>query len=401
MKRILFVDDEPAVLAGLRDLLWRRRRDWDMVFALGGEAALEYLRTSRFDVLVTDVRMPRLDGPSLLVRAQESNPEVARIVLSGYVDEEATLRALPVAHQFLTKPCDASLLENTIERACSIQALIVDRKLREFVGQISSLPSRPAVYSTLVSRLAKDTTSAREVAEVLEQDLALSAKLLQIVNSAFFALPRRITRIEDAVAYLGFRAIRDMTLSASVFGTAAETRGVSLESLQRHALLVGGLARRVVKDRHQADDALAAGMLHDIGILILASRLPNRLERTIGKLREKPALLRDVERELWGVTHADLGAYLLGLWGLPYPIVEAVAYHHHPTVVPQRGLDVLAAVHIADSLVREATGDHCGIEGAKVSPIDSAYLESIGAIDSLEDWRELAREFASAPAAGA
>ena len=390
-KRILFVDDEPLVLEGLRSMLWQRRRQWEMVFAVGSEAALQEVQSAHFDVMVTDLRMPKTDGAALLALVHEMRPGIARIVLSGEEREESALRALAVTHQFLAKPCDAALLESTIERACGIQALIGDPKVRALVGQVGALPSRPEAYSTLARKLAGDDISVTEVAAVLEQDMAMCAKILQIANSAFFALPRRVTRIEEAVSGLGFRVIRDLSLSASVFRTGHEPRGIGLESLQAHAVLVGGIARRVVKDRKLADDAFVAGMLHDVGILILASQAPERFDELAHSLRAKPGLLHVREEEMFGVTHAQLGAYLLGLWGLPYSVMEAVAHHHGPSAVPQQGLDLLACVHIADALAQEVTGFDCEVPGALTTPIDVAYLEALGVIDSLEEWRDMVR----------
>ncbi len=388
MKRVLFVDDEPNILEGLRNLLRRHRRKWEMTFAVGGPAALELLKTENFDVIVSDMRMPEVDGAALLAHVQRQQPRTVRIVLSGHTELEAALRAIPVAHQFLSKPCDAAELENVVERACSLQSLVEDPKIRQAVGGIQQLPALPRVYHRLTQALAEDRTEAPEVAALLQQDMTICAKLLQIANSAFFRLARRITNVQEAVRYLGFAMVRNLVLTIEVFRPGTQLAAFSFETLQQHSLRVAGLAREIVADRFQADDAFMAGMLHDIGKLVLASRLPELSRRAMEKSRRNRLPPWQTERELLGISHAEVGAYLLGLWGLPYPIIEAAAYHHQPRSVTPHAFDALAAVHVADGLVHETSPS---AEGLPAEPLDEAYLAALGVLDELESWRALAK----------
>lgn len=385
MRKILFVDDEPRVLEGLQSLLRRHRRKWDMAFALGGEAALKLLQTQVFDVLVTDMRMPGIDGVQLLRYAQREHPKTVRIVLSGYMELQATLEAMPVAHQFLSKPCDAQELENVIERASNLQSLMDDERLRQVLGKIEKLPTQPRVYNQLQQAVADENTRVNHIAGIVEQDIAICAKLLQLVNSAFFRLARRITSIEEAVTYLGFNMVKNLVLSLEVFQKAEHLEDFSIETLQRHALQTAAMAKRIVGGREQADDAFMAGMLHDIGHLILAMELPEMLSRSVALADRESLPIYLAEQQLMGVSHAEIGGYLLGLWGLPHPIIEAVANHHLPGRVPQRGFDVLAALYVADHLVHEATEPEGSCE-----PIDPEYLETLGVGERLEAWRAMA-----------
>ena len=153
-----------------------------------------------------------MDGAELLRRVQDEHPEVVRMVLSGHAEQEAAMKAVPVAHQYLTKPCEPGLLENVVERTCNLQALIGDETLRQTVGRIQTLPSPPRIYAQLTSVLSDESVSVDRVAEILKQDMAMSAKILQIVNSAFFRLSRTISHVEDAVIYLGFDTIKNLAL---------------------------------------------------------------------------------------------------------------------------------------------------------------------------------------------
>ena len=397
--RILFVDDEPRVLQGLENLLVRYRQKWDMVFASGGPAALEEMRHAPVDVLVADMRMPVMDGATLLRIVKDEHPGTVRIILSGHSEMELAMRAIPVAHQFLDKPCKPELLESVVERACSLHALVSDENVRKVLGGLKKLPALPAAYAALQRTLAAERAGAREVARVIEQDIAMSAKVLQLVNSAFFGLSRRVTSVPEAVSYLGFRMIQQLVLGAEIFGDGglASRAGLSLEALRDHSLLAAGLARRILSnDRKQAEDAWTAGLLHDIGKLILAAEMPEHWAPPLAAAMKTGRPTYEAEQELYGVTHAEIGAYLVGMWGLPYPIVEAVGNHHMPERVQHPGLDVLAAVHIADALAHECDPD----ADPHAAALNAEYVSSLGLIEQIPEWREHAKELVFQVAGG-
>lgn len=387
MKRILFVDDEVKVLAGLRNLLRHHRSQWDMTFATGGPAALELLQTQRFDVIVSDMQMPVVNGVALLTQVKRQYPCTVRMILSGQMEAQAVLQAVPVVHRFLSKPCDRAELENAIERACRIQAITDDPNIQQAIGGVQQLPALPRIYQQLMHALAEDRTEVRDVAALLQQDMAICAKLLQIVNSAFFRVARRITNIEDAVRYLGFTTVRSLALTIEVFQSSAQTADFSLDALQQHSLRVASLARDLIADPRDADDAFMTGMLHDIGKLVLALRMPEPWRQALALARQRQVPLWRMEQEVIGISHGDVGAYLLNLWGLPYSIIEAVAYHHLPQTVPPHTFDVLAAVHVANSLIHElspVTDDFIP------DPLDHDYLATLGVLEKLAGWRALA-----------
>lgn len=391
MRRLLFVDDEPSVLDGLRDLLRSRRREWHMVFAEGGEAALRELEAQAFDVVISDMRMPKMDGAELLTRVQEQWPGAVRFILSGYTEQAAAARAVGVAHQYLSKPCDAALLSATIERALAVRGLLTSDALCSAVGRIASLPVRPEIHARIVECVRQDDVSSQQVAALLEQDIALAARVLHMANSGFFGLPRHITRLSDAVGFLGLRTVENLALALAVFDPASPARKrVDIEALHRHALHVGTLARRLVRDRSLADDAFVAGMLHDIGTLVVATHLPDRFDKTMAEMAASQRPMAETETASFGVTHAELGAYLLGIWNLPHHVVEAVALHHR-LVASESPSELVTALHVADVLAHEVANAPCPIESKCPPTFDMAYLEAAGVADRLDDWRETAR----------
>jgi HD-like signal output (HDOD) protein/CheY-like chemotaxis protein len=385
VRRLLFVDDEERILDGLRTLLRHKRKEWDMVFALGSDQALEKLHAGRFDAVVSDMRMPKMDGAQLLAYARELQPETVRIVLSGHSDPGASMRALSVAHQYLSKPCDPKLLEETVERAIDLQALIAEGRVRRAVGMLDQLPSLPSTYTELTAALNDERTTADDVAKIVERDMAMSAKLLQIVGSAFFRTPRSFTSTTQAIAYLGFAMVKNLVLLNGIFSgeRCPEVAGFSVEELQRHALRTARFASRVMDDRTGKEHAFLAGVVHDIGQLVLAMKMPLELAEVLEVARREGRPLHEVEEERWGVTHAEISAYLLGIWGLPFPVVEATASHHHPSRVAGTEFNLVAALHVADVLTASPHQHH---------QLDRAYLEQIGVADRIDRWVDMAGE---------
>jgi putative nucleotidyltransferase with HDIG domain len=227
----------------------------------------------------------------------------------------------------------------------------------------------------------------------VEQDVAISAKILQLVNSALFGLAKRVLTVQTAVSYLGIDLIKNLVLTVEVFRAFQGDRqigGFSMEEVHVHAYLTAQIAARLPSSGHLKDAAYVAALLHDVGKLILMTRLPEQFARALAGAHQRECPVQTVEEELIGVTHAEIGAYLLGLWGLPYPVVEAVAHHHTPTRVPSQALDPLATVYVANILAHEV-GPPSPQHGALAqAPIDLSYLESLGVAEQVPAWRSMA-----------
>jgi putative nucleotidyltransferase with HDIG domain len=395
-KLILFVDDEPPILNGLRVRLHRLRTKWEMHFAESGAKAIEALERAHFDVVVTDMRMPGMDGAELLQVVRDRWPDAIRIVLSGYAELQQVVRLVPYAHQYYSKPCEAGQLENLIERCLQLHELLHQPTLRAVVGRVSKLPSIPKVYAQLQQLLTSDDASVHEVARLISTDAAIAAKLLQLVNSAFFRLARRITGIEQAVNHLGFGAIRNLVLSAEVFSSwpgQGPKCVPSLDKLQSHVHKVAAAARALVAETPpKADDALLAGLLHDIGYWIFSNECQAELTESVALAVAENIPLHQAETRIIGASHAQVGAYLLGLWGLPYPVIEAVAHHHTPESVAQSEFDPLAAVAIAHALLPE---DDTSAFDASLPPDFDVDARFLGSVSAPFDWQEAERRVAA------
>lgn len=386
MRRILFVDDEPLVLDGLRRMMHRWRDEWDLHFALGGEAALQSVLAEPFDVVLTDMRMPGIDGAQLLQEVAARTPATIRIVLTGQTDEAAAVRAMPVAHQFLMKPCDPATLRQVISRTLSLRDRLADVALRSFAGQVETLPSVPTTYLALGRALGNTASSINDIAAIIERDPALAAKVLQLVNSSFFGQRREVSSVRQACALLGTGLMRNLALAQEAFAphTWRATPGLSLQDEGGHAVAVAKVACAMQVTAATAEAAVAAGLLHDIGKVLIASRPESPYALDWRRCQAEQLPFYEVERARCGVSHAEVGAYLLGLWGLPHGVVEAVAFHHAPGLVLEGDRRVLAAVHVADALVHEAAGTPWA------TTLDPDCVELLGGEAGLERWRSLA-----------
>ena len=250
-KRILFVDDEPHLLAGLRRSLRGQRGEWEMFFAASAEEALRLIDEAPMDAVVTDMYMPGMNGAQLLREIATRHPLTVRMVLSGHSDEKSILSLVGTAHRFMAKPCDGETLKSVLSRAFVLQNLLTDSRLQSLVSSLGSLPTIPEVYRKLSAKLQSEDATVREIGHLIGEDPPLTAKLLQVVNSAFFGIGRRITNPEEAASLLGMETLHGLILSAGIFrqfelDSSASGR-FSLEALWRHSIAVGQLARNIVR----------------------------------------------------------------------------------------------------------------------------------------------------------
>jgi HD-like signal output (HDOD) protein len=388
MKRtVLFVDDEPNALEGLRRLL-HTTADWDTHFTANAAEALAFLETRECDVIVADQRMPGMDGIHLLIEVMKRHPQMVRIILSGYGDRDLLLRAIQPAHQYLSKPCDITALKEVVERACALRDRLHNQELQSMIAGIGELPSLPALYDQLVAELALPETSLQQVGELIARDVGMSAKILQLANSAFLGLPRHVADPTQAVNLLGLETVRAIVLSAHVFSLydLPEFLGRPYEVFVRHCLATGRMARAIgiaeKTGKVITNDCFLGGLLHDAGRIILVKNMGEQYNQVLAKAEQSGGTVHSAEKEVFGVTHAEVGAYLLGLWGMSNQVVEAVRCHHTPDDVPAPGFHPAVAVHVADYFAHRLFPGSGLVTGA----IDGEALQRRGCRERLHDW---------------
>jgi HD-like signal output (HDOD) protein/CheY-like chemotaxis protein len=388
--RILFVDDEPLVLSGLRRSLHNMGSDWTMVFASSGAEALQILDKDSFDVVVTDMRMPGMTGAQLLEEVSRRSPQTVRLALSGQYDQEMVVRSVGPIHQYLSKPCDREQLRTKIQQAIALRDLLASPALKAVVSQLRSIPSLPDSYQQMLAELRSPNPDVPALSSLIEKDMGMSAKCLQLVNSAFFGLRTNVSNTTEAVKLLGYDTIRALVLSSHIFSQfeSEHLNKADVAWLWEHSLAVSGMARALaeLQAAHAVfkENAFTAGLLHDVGKLVLASCLGAKYKAALELARNKKIGITAAEIETFGCTHAEVGAYLLGIWGLPHPILEAIAWCRTPSESPSMELSALAFVHSACVYHKEA----CPSDLADPPILDVAYLERLGLKESSEAWRE-------------
>jgi HD-like signal output (HDOD) protein len=373
---VLFVDDEPMVLQGLQRMLRSERHSWTVRFAGSGREALDLLERESFDVVVSDLRMPEMNGAELLRLVMENRPDTLRIILSGETGQGMLLKAVRCAHQFLAKPCDPESLKAAIRRGFALRRMIGDRRLTALVSRLQSLPSLPALYTEVLAEIQSPNASFKKVGDIIGRDVGMAAKILHLVNSAFFGLARRIVIPHEAVCFLGFDTVKALVLSGKIFSQFDPKRSVrmSLEALWQHSLRAGLCGRTIgsaeALARKSQDDAFAAGILHDVGKLVLAQNFPDIYADILASARARRQPVWELESENFGISHAEIGAYLMGLWGIKEEVIVAIAHHHRPPIGPASG-GLSAVVYAANALA------HRLAETPEVSPQADAAADDL------------------------
>ena len=391
-KRILFVDDEIRVLQGLQRILHGLRHEWDMEFVESGSKAVEMMNQQPFDVVVSDMRMPGMNGAELLEKVMQIYPQTIRIVLSGHSDREMILKSVRTAHQYLSKPCDAETLKSTVIRASKLRELLKGNDIKTLISKMDTLPSLPSLYVEMMDELQSAESSVKNVGHIIEKDIGMSAKILQLVNSAFFGLPRHISNPAQAVSLLGLETVKALVLSVQVFSQFQQSnlKNLSLNLLWKHSMTVGHFSRKIYQnessDKNFVGYALIAGMLHDIGKLVLVTNFPEKYDSIILLASKHEKALPEIEQNELGTTHAEVGAYILGLWGLPDLIVEAIAYHHAPSQCTEKEFTPLVTVHAANVMEHEMFPNR---RMGQPPAIDSDYLVQLGITNKLAVWQKI------------
>ncbi|GMV90253.1 MAG: hypothetical protein AMXMBFR82_00310 [Candidatus Hydrogenedentota bacterium] len=402
MKRAIFVDDEPNLLRGLRRMLLSIRRDWDMTFVDSGAEALSLMDANGpYDVAVTDLTMPEMDGIEFLTEVTKRYPQTVRFILSGQTDTSSLLRASTVTHQFLTKPCDPQVLHNLLARAFSLTDSLQGSPIKRTLLEMGALPSMPVIHQEIVNEMQSPSPSIARIGGIIEKDAGLSMKLLQIVNAEYVGTGKQISSVAEAVQLMGLENIKSLVLMVEVFSPMQEqdvAGGVSLDFLWHRSLAVGDYAMRIAEyETHNtpvAQESFTAGLLHKVGMLILATKMSKEFVEVVEQVRSGGISLSEAERDRFGATHGEIGGFLFDLWGLPDAIVKAVTYYDYPSALPEqlygggdgKQFTSLTAVHVANYFCsdREGMGDFLG--GAH---LDSDYLNRLGLAEHLARWFDL------------
>jgi HD-like signal output (HDOD) protein len=395
MHHILFVDDDTKILSGLRRQLHSARPKWTLHFATNGADALSLAQDMNFDVIISDIQMPGIDGIALLETLQDTHPGAVRIILTGHADSASYLRTIGPAHQVLSKPCDNQTLIDSIENALGLRQLLQNPELRTLVAASKSLTSPPDTYMRLEDAFSDPNYSLDSISKIVESDIALTTEVLKLTNSSYFAIAQNVASVAHAVRMLGMETLKALALFVGLYRgfDGPPSQAANLKRLCHHSQQIGVTAAMIAEyeklPREICHAVPCIGMLSHIGTLILYANRPDEMDAVNKRVEAEGISIDQAETEQFGAGHAEIGAYLLGLWGFPAPIIQAVAYHHRPMDLPHKDMNALTAIYIAQNLTREIADRENRLEVE--SQIDMAYLSLIGKDDHIDEWTNIAR----------
>ncbi len=398
MKKILFVDDEVDVLEGLKDALHQHTRRWEMTFSCGGESALDDIRSNRYDVVVSDIRMPVVDGIAVLQFVKDVQPEAIRIALTGYSDLDKTIKLTSLAQRYLTKPCNVDELDEAICRDLELVEAFDNPAVKRLAGRAGRLPGSSENQQALLESLNNVDSSLDDIAAIVEKDIALTAKILQLANSSFFRRQSSLDSAKLAVGYLGVDVIRSLVLANQLFELSNKLDGsqhIDSVAIQRHCLLTATIAKEILEGSEHASAAFTAGLLHDVGKLLIALNEPTLLDTLMSKDPDNQGRWpnTETERQIMACSHAEVGGCFLNLWGIPTAVVEAATFHDTPSSVFSRHFDAVAAVHVANYLAHWVDGGQDDVSAEH--KLNRSYIAAYMTPEQEQQWKAIAVDSAT------
>ena len=352
--KILFIDDEEKVLEAIENQLFVKLDIWQTDFAGSGEDAIKMMEETAYDVVVSDMRMPGMDGAAVLTYVRDNYPNAMRVVLSGHAIPEAAIAAIPYAHQYLAKPCKQETLIETIENTLKIRDTSDDPDVRLGISKVMDLPTHLGVYTELVSVLDCGNSDFEDIAAVIEKDPSLTMKVMFVANSALFATANPAESTYEAVQRLGGQALKMLVLAVEISGLIDDGEDAAAIERREHQERVTQIMGVLLYDhpRHQMSGAIAA-ILHDLGFMVYMNFITERYERAVLSRSDCKSRRVELEIEEFGISYAHLGALLLNLWRLPDAVTSAVKNQHSKNKEDFVDAPVSVSLMLADFLVED------------------------------------------------
>ncbi len=398
MKRakILFVDDEVNILNALKRKLHFMNTEWDMSFADSGKKGLELMELSPFDILVTDMRMPEMSGIELLSIVYEKYPDVVRIILSGHTDRNAVMQSIGLAHQFFSKPTETDDLVETLQRIIYVKNQLNNVDMLKVISQMKSLPILPSIYKELMEIIKSEDVSLKKIGDLIAQDISISAKILQLVNSSFFSVMKKVSDIHQAINLLGLEIVKDIILTFHIFNQVdiSLIKRFHLKELWIHSLGVGTLAKSIAQDLNlpieKSESAFVAGLLHDIGRLILVLEFPSTYAEVIQRVKKEKISLIEAERSVFHISHCEIAAYLTSLWGFSSCITESILLHHQPNVIPHKSVTIGTSLYLGNYIFHKLTSPNLLSNFVNIieDNLDQAYINRYSLQKLIDEYLE-------------
>lgn len=365
LKTILFVDDEPQILKSIRRLFMDT--EYEVIITESGEEALNILENEKVDVIVSDMKMPKMSGYELLSEVKKRFPNIVRIILSGFSDERIVFDALRknVAKLYILKPWENNTLVETIEKVFKIENVLKDNKnVLKFINNAEELPTIKISYQRIIN-VIENEEEIYKIVDAIEGDNSIVIKLLHIVNSSYYTV--KTGSIKRAVAYLGLDNIKNIVIaSAFIDGLTFNSKdNKRLEQLWEHAFISNRIISIVYNEflnKKIPEIEMNAGLLSNVGIIFMIHSFHDKYMEIFDEVKIQHTNIIDLENKAFGTNHQEIGGYLLQWWDIPLPIVEASLYHHDPFDKHIINKQIVCAAHIAEKYAWDILGEEYYIE---------------------------------------
>lgn len=339
MKKILLVDDEVQILKSLSRAFMDT--DYEITTADNGFEALKIIDSEDIDLIISDMRMPLMDGYELLSEVKQRRPKIIRIILSGYSDEITIFKAIlnNVAKVYLLKPWDNEKLISHIEHLFNVEAQLREKNLLSFIESVKLVAMKSSINKIL--SLIENDNSVEEISNEIEKEPAICAKLLNVANSALDG--SKIGSIDQAVNIIGLQNLKSLLFSVTVIDceNISDEEKNYIEKLWFHSVLTNKILNCIYHDllkKSIPEAAIYAGLLHNIGEFMLLK-------------------YSESERINYGISHQELGGYVVNWWGLPFQLVEVALYHHTPLTKGIINTELTDIIYLAQFLAYKVLGD--------------------------------------------
>ena len=394
--QVLFVDDDLEYLSEVKDSSKKRELSFGCHFVQSSKEALVELASKKYDLIVSDLDMPEMNGEMLLQKVSYEYPSVLRFILSGKKDLVNVHRFFGVAQQVFSKDRPTEELFESIASAIELKQRITNPDILHCLQRFDSLPMIPQSFLKISELLRKEDFHQRELLDIIAKDLTLTTEVLRIANSAFFGSRKKIASVDSALNILGVSSLKNIVIFAELFKQPAglSKKLFDVNKLWEHSVGVSNitvlLARNLGMSTEDRDAAFSAGLLHDLGKIILAKMRPLDYKKALELAENLSAPVYEAELALFGISHDEVGAHLLETWGFPLSIVEAVGYHHHELQACCSKLTPLSVVAVANSIHHGLTSEQ--EEPFRIEDFEETLLSQLSN-SSGNLWRGLHRAF--------
>jgi HD-like signal output (HDOD) protein len=395
--RLLYLENDAKVVAELIQALGSRS-EWEVAHAENVQEARQIARKQPIDVALLSATIPETDPIAIAEELTQQHRKVTIFILAPDAETGGGLAYASGRFQWLEKPCPTATLISAVERMASLVSWLTNNTTIELVSGLHSLPTIPSNYQGVIRAIHSPHSSVQDIAEALGKDMGITSRVLQVANSAYYGYSQKITSPMEASMLLGIDTLKSLVRYTHVLNNFPQTPTTNaiFDQVWRHSSGVAAIARKIAllhtQDETLGDEAFTAALLHDIGKVVLTSIKPAEFKEVMLQASVTKSPIHLIERVKLKTTHAETGAYLLSLWGIPFSILEAVAWHHYPSECKEKKFSALTCVHVANVAEHSRRG---GEDDKGLPALDEAYLAQLGVLKEAQEWVKLRPDKAS------